>query len=253
MKKSMHWLACGIIFLLVAVSASCATQSQYTTAATTDSDQGWTPPVNATGANGTATASNVNAYTQTPGTLSFCGRPVPLSNQDVRERFDQEFTIVVYNNARVYLWLQRMHRYFPWIEKLLRQLGMPDDLKYFIVQETGLLPEDWLVNTNYGRLAGLDLHITGNTQQDFRDGVKALLLNLQALHNQFGTWPLALAAYNCGKERLEQCIRAQKTHDYYQLDISPENNTYVLRIAAIKAVLSHPGRYGYHLPSGIRY
>src|SRR5512139_146204 len=56
-----------------------------------------------------------NYYTP-PGRIDFCGEPVPLENQDVLERFDKEFTLVLYNHAQVYWWLKRKGRYFPWIE-----------------------------------------------------------------------------------------------------------------------------------------
>ena len=52
-------------------------------------------------------------YIPPPNSIDLCGEPVPLQRQDVYERFDKEFTLVVYNHAQVYLWLKRMERYFP--------------------------------------------------------------------------------------------------------------------------------------------
>src|SRR5690242_12501471 len=45
-------------------------------------------------------------YFPAPSNIDLCGEPVPLSNQDVYERFDREFTVIVYNHAQVYLWLK---------------------------------------------------------------------------------------------------------------------------------------------------
>ena len=79
-------------------------------------------------------------YIAPPNSVDLCGEPVPLDRQDVYERFDKEFTLVVYNHAQVYLWLKRMERYFPAIEERLRYYGLPDDLKYVAIVESDLLP-----------------------------------------------------------------------------------------------------------------
>ncbi|NLI34768.1 MAG: lytic transglycosylase domain-containing protein, partial [Deltaproteobacteria bacterium] len=82
---------------------------------------------------------SISSYYPTPTKMDLCGEAVPLNNQDVFERFDKEFTIVVYNHAQVYLWLKRMERYFPWIEERLHRYGLPDDLKYVVVAESDLV------------------------------------------------------------------------------------------------------------------
>ncbi len=79
-------------------------------------------------------------YIAPPNSVDLCGEPVPLNRQDVYERFDKEFTLVVYNQAQVYLWLKRMERYFPAIEERLRSYNLPGDLKYVAIVESDLLP-----------------------------------------------------------------------------------------------------------------
>ena len=78
-------------------------------------------------------------YYAPPKQITFCGEPVPLHHPDVWERFDREFTIVVYNHAQVYLWLKRKQRYFPEVERQLAAQGLPDDLKYVAVAESDLM------------------------------------------------------------------------------------------------------------------
>ena len=75
-------------------------------------------------------------YYPPPGRIDFCGEPVPLEHQEVLERFDKEFTLVVYNYAQVYRWLKRKERYFPWIEERLRRFNLPEDLKYVAIAES---------------------------------------------------------------------------------------------------------------------
>ena len=55
----------------------------------------------------------VTATYYPPPRIDFCGEPVPLENQDVFERFDKEFTLVVYNYAQVYWWLKHKDALLP--------------------------------------------------------------------------------------------------------------------------------------------
>ena len=64
-------------------------------------------------------------------TLSFCGKRVPLENQDIRERFEKELLLSIWDRPQVILWLKRSRRYLPYIEKMLKENRMPDDLEVF--------------------------------------------------------------------------------------------------------------------------
>ena len=67
--------------------------------------------------------------------LDFCGEAVPLDNQDVRERMERELLISAWNYPQVILWMKRSGRYMPYIEKMLRENKMPDDLKFVTIAE----------------------------------------------------------------------------------------------------------------------
>jgi len=71
---------------------------------------------------------------------NFCGEPVPMKNHDVRERFEKAVLLALWNRPQVILWLKRTGRYLPHIEKMLKENGMPDDLKYVAVAESALRP-----------------------------------------------------------------------------------------------------------------
>ena len=75
-----------------------------------------------------------------PKTLTLCGERMPLDDPDVFEMLDREFTVMVWDQGRVFMLLKRAARYFPFIEKALRDAGMPDDLKYLAVAESSLIP-----------------------------------------------------------------------------------------------------------------
>jgi len=63
----------------------------------------------------------------------------------------------------------------------------------------------------------------------------------------FGSWALAIAAYNCGEDRVKKEIKEQQVNHYYGLDLPLETERYIYRIAVIKLIMENPKRYGYHL------
>jgi membrane-bound lytic murein transglycosylase D len=201
-------------------------------------------------------------YYAPPEQLELCGEAVPLDVPDVRERLDREFTIVVYSHAQVYLWLKRIQRYFPWLEKEIERNGLPSDLKYVAVAESDLQllasspagavgPWQFMRSTgvNYGlaQSEGID------ERRDFEVSTQSAFRYLRDLHGLFQNWTLAIASYNCGEKRVQEEIKRQKMNSYYFLKLPAETERYIFRILAIKEVLSHPEKYGYFLPEGAGY
>ncbi len=201
-------------------------------------------------------------YFELPEMAELCGEAVPLGSSDVRERFDREFTIVVESHAQVYLWLKRAERYFPWIEKQLASRGLPDDLKYLAVAESDLMNSavshagaagPWQFMSNTAGNYGITQSTAIDERYDFEKAASAAFRYLKDLHDSFQNWTLAIAAYNCGQQRVWGEIGKQKCSSYYFVKLPQETERYVFRILAIKEVLGDPEKYGYHLPNGAGY
>ncbi|MDR3556188.1 MAG: transglycosylase SLT domain-containing protein [Syntrophobacteraceae bacterium] len=201
-------------------------------------------------------------YLPAPTSIDLCGDPVPLDRQAVYERFDREFTLIVYNHAQVYLWLKRMQRYFPMIEERLRHYGLPGDLKYLAIAESDLLPNacspkgaagPWQFMAATGAAYGLKQCGSVDNRFNFQRATDSAFLLLKNLHDKYHSWALAMAAYNAGDRRVLDAMRVGGTHDYYDLCLPLETERYVMRILAIKAVLGNPGKYGYSLPTEYGY
>ncbi|HDM75654.1 MAG TPA: LysM peptidoglycan-binding domain-containing protein [Deltaproteobacteria bacterium] len=197
-----------------------------------------------------------------PEEIELCGEPVPLQYRDVRERLEREFIISVYNHAQVYLWLKRKSRYFPHIDKRLKEEGLPDDLKYLAVAESDLMdyaysPKGaaghWQFIRSTGRRCGLSINKRRDERLNFFKATDAAFTYLKELHDEFGSWTLAMAAYNCGEIRVRKEIAEQRVHDYYRMNLPRETERYIFRIIAIKLILSDPEKYGYYLPEGEEY
>ncbi len=201
-------------------------------------------------------------YFPVPQKMELCGEAVPMHLEDVRERLDREFTLVVYNHAQVYLWLKRKERFFPALERQLSQQRLPDDLKFVAVAESDLLAHaqspagavgPWQFIASTGAQYGLGQSKLVDERQDFEKSTASAFRYLQDLYGQFQNWTVAIAAYNCGERRMQDEMRKQKVNDYYLLKLPLETERYIFRILAIKEILSHPERYGYALPAGAGY
>jgi LysM repeat protein len=197
-----------------------------------------------------------------PKTVTLCGERMPLEDPDVFEMLDREFTVMVWDQARVFMLLKRAARYFPFIEKALRDAGMPDDLKYLAVAESSLIPYarstsgalgHWQFIPETGQKKGLRKDHDMDERMALERSTQAAILYLTQLKEMFGSWTLAMAAYNCGENRLQKEIAEQRVSDYYRLNLPRETERYIFRIAAIKIIMENPRRYGYFLPKDNLY
>ena len=89
--------------------------------------------------NTTKTENDYNVYAlDVPETLHFAGEKVPLHLPDIKERMDRELLVNTYWQSNGLLLFKRANKYFPIIEPILKEYGIPDDFKYLAVIESGL-------------------------------------------------------------------------------------------------------------------
>ena len=188
--------------------------------------------------------------------LTFCNEPVPLSDPDVKERLERELLVSLDNSDDVILWLKRSNRYFPHIEKVLKNNSLPDDLKYIVIAESSLKPLAtsnkgavgfWQFIESTGNKYGMKINNDIDERRNFFISTEAAINYLKDLHTIFNSWTLAAAAYNMGEEGLKTEMLMQKVNNYYQLYLNQETQRYVFRILAAKIILSNPEKYGYYL------
>ena len=188
--------------------------------------------------------------------LEFCNEHVPLKEQDVRERFEKELLLSLWDRPQAILWLKRSTRYLPHIEKALRESGMPDDLKYVAIAESALRPHAgsskgaigfWQFLRGTGRKHGLVIDEYLDERRNVFASTRAAIKYFMELKNQFKSWTLAAAAYNMGEEGLKAEILEQDTEDFYDLYLPLETQRYIFRILLVKLIFSDPERYGFVL------
>jgi membrane-bound lytic murein transglycosylase D len=187
---------------------------------------------------------------------SFCGESVPMEIPDVKERFEKELLLSLWDRAQVVLWLKRSRRYFPQIEEMLRENGLPDDLKYIAVAESALRPHIgsdkgalgfWQFVTHTGRKYGLTINERIDERRNLAKSTMAAIRYFKELYKEFGAWTLAVAAFNMGEEGLMAEILAQQTNNYYQLYLPLETQRFLFRIFSAKLIFSEPVTYGFRL------
>ncbi len=149
-------------------------------------------------------------------------------------------------------WLERMARYETRLRAILRDAGVPEDLVYVAMVESGFDPAArsgvgaagmWQFMEPTGRVYGLDSEYWIDERLDFEQASHAAAAYFADLHTRFGSWELALAAYNAGYGLVVQSIRANNTNNYWALTeienaLPQQTNNYVPKIIAA-AIVGH--------------
>ena len=164
----------------------------------------------------------------------------PAYNTDVAAYLRSYLTYGYKDSERV---LGRSKLFFPIFEHYLDLHDMPRELKYLPMVESSLVPYAvsysgaaglWQFVSGTGRHFGLIIDKYLDERKDPYKSTEAAVKYLKKLHKRFGSWELALAAYNCGPTRLSRIIRANGTKDFWELKphLPRETQRYVSRYIA---------------------
>lgn len=180
--------------------------------------------------------------------IEIAGEEVPMDNlhYDVKERFDKEFLNASNNIYQFYLYVKRAPLYLPYIENALKDLDLPDDIKYLAIAESALKNDIvshawaawiWQFVPETAKRYGLRVDENIDERYHFEKSTKAALSYLSDLYDIFGDWSLAFAAYNRWENGLRRDMQEQGVKSYYDLYLNEETSRYVFRILAIKYVM----------------
>jgi hypothetical protein len=133
---------------------------------------------------------------------------------------------------------------------------MPDDLKYVAIAESALRPHAgskkgaigfWQFMKSTGQKYGLVINERIDERRNIFASTEAVIRCLKHLHETFGSWTLAAAAYNMGEDGLMAEIGEQGNNNYYHLYLPLETQRFLFRILSVKLIFFDPERYGFHL------
>ena len=184
---------------------------------------------------------------------SFAGETVTMDEQDLRERMDKELLVNTYWQSNMMLMIKRSNKYFPTIERILKEEGVPDDFKYLAVIESGLENVNspagakgfWQIMKTTGREMGLEVNSNVDERYHIENANRVACTYLKKAKKKLGSWTLAAASYNRGISGINRLLEKQQAETYYDLLLNSETRRYVFRILAMKEILSNPTRYGF--------
>ncbi len=188
-----------------------------------------------------------------PEQLNFAGEPVPLEDPEINMRLDREFLVNTYWQSNAILLIKRAHKYFPIIEPILEQHGVPDDFKYLALAESGLTqvvsPAGatgfWQLMKPTAQDYGLEVNKNVDERYHIEKSTHVACKYLLNAKERFGSWTLAAAAYNAGNAGISRQLERQKVSDYYDLLLVEETSRYVFRILALKSIIGNYEDHGF--------
>lgn len=160
-------------------------------------------------------------------------------------------------------WLSRSGRYLPMIKKHLQEAGLPSDLCYLPMIESGYsltatstasAVGPWQFMQGTGKDYGLTIDSYVDERRDPEKATRSAISYLTRLYDEFGSWHLAVAAYNAGEGTIRKAIRNHNTNNFWELAGSQylqlETKRYVPKLIAAIIIAKEPEKYGF---TGIEY
>lgn len=188
-----------------------------------------------------------------PKQLSFADEAIPLEEPEVYERLDREIHANTYFHSNTILYFKRANRWFPVIEKILKENNIPEDFKYLALIESGLqntispagATGYWQFLKETAKEYGLQINGEVDERYHVEKSTIAACKYLNEAYKKYNNWALVAASYNVGMAKISKELERQKTNNYYDLLLNPETARYVFRIAAVKHIMQNPNDYGF--------
>lgn len=157
-------------------------------------------------------------------------------------------------------WLERSGKYVPRIKAILEEEDVPLDLAYVALIESGFNHKaksrasavgTWQFIKSTADLYDLRVDWWVDERHDFEKSTRAAARFLKHLHGKFGSWEMALAAYNAGEGRIRKASRLNKSDDYWEITknrrtLKRETRDYVPKFIAAMMIAKNPEKYGFH-------
>jgi membrane-bound lytic murein transglycosylase D len=156
-------------------------------------------------------------------------------------------------------WLSRSERYIPIMKEILRKEGMPEDLVYLAMIESGFTPHavsvanavgPWQFISGTGKRYDLKINDWIDERRDPIKSTVAAALYLKELYALFNNdWYLAAAGYNAGENKILRAINMYETRDFWEISkgsyLKAETKDYVPKLLAAAIIAKEPAKYGF--------
>ncbi|MDR2816831.1 MAG: lytic transglycosylase domain-containing protein [Proteiniphilum sp.] len=197
---------------------------------------------------------SMTASVSIPESMEFAGEQIAFDRYDKRERMDREVNSFTYFHSTTILLFKRANRFFPVIEPILKQQGVPDDLKYLAVIESSLDPRAvsptraaglWQFLQSTGKQYGLEETTDVDERYHVGKSTVAACRYLKEAYQKYGSWSAAALSYNGGQARITNGLKDQEADNSLDLWLVEETARYYYRMLAIKQIFENPQQYGF--------
>ena len=154
--------------------------------------------------------------------------------------------------------LARSGKYMAMIVQVLHEEGVPEELAYLALIESGFVTHSsspsgavglWQFVPGTARRYGLKIDSWVDERRDPVKSTRAAAAYLKDLHNYFGRWYLAIAAYNAGQGAIEKAMQSSGANDFWTLSakakLRDETRNFVPKFVAASLIASDPQKYGF--------
>lgn len=206
----------------------------------------------------TPLVSSMTRSVEVPEEVTFAGEKLTLDRYDLHERYDREINSFTYFHSTTLLLIKRANRYFPIIEPILKENGIPDDFKYLAVIESSLNTRAyspakaaglWQFLVSTGKMYGLEVSAEVDERYSVEKSTVAACKYLKDAYKKYGSWSNTALSYNAGMGRITGEIDKQSVEDGVDLWLVEETSRYYFRMMAIKNIFENPHKYGFILSS----
>jgi len=174
----------------------------------------------------------------------------------MRERFDREQIVIGFNHSVSMLIIKRANRFFPILEPILKQYGVPDDFKYLAVIECNLdlraqsgagAAGLWQLMPKTAQQFGLEVNDEVDERFQIEKSTAAACKYFKSAFAKYKNWTTVAASFNAGMGRISTEKENQQVEEAFDMQLTSETSRYVFRILAMKQFLENPKAFGYVL------
>jgi len=191
-----------------------------------------------------------------PPSVQFAGEDIDLGRYDMHERFDREINGFTYLHSTTLLLIKKANRFFPIIEPILKENGIPDDFKYLAVIESSLNHRAvspagaaglWQFMPKTAPSYGLEVSSEVDERYSVEKSTVAACKYFKQAYAKYGSWASVALSYNAGQGRISGELDKQQADDGLDLWLVDETTRYYFRMLAVKQIFENPSKYGFVL------
>jgi len=181
---------------------------------------------------------------------------IPIVINGKVEQYIQYFQTTI--RDKFVTWLARSEKYIPFMRNLLKEQGLPEDLVYMALIESGFNPYaysrskasgPWQFIYFTGKRYGLRSDYWIDERRDPEKSTIAAAKYLKDLYDMFECWYLAAAGYNAGEGKIAKAMKRYQTEDFWELTkyryLKQETKDYVPQMIAAALIAKEPEKYGF--------